>query len=51
MSVDWSIRDSAKAIMRVKVRRLLKKYGYPPDLQKIAVEQVVEQAELMASQQ
>lgn len=31
--------------------RLLKKYGYPPDLQKMAVEQVVEQAELMASNQ
>ncbi|MDT4010909.1 DUF3387 domain-containing protein [Staphylococcus simulans] len=47
MSVDWSKRDSAKAKIRVQVRRLLKKYGYPPDLQKIAVEQ----AELMASQQ
>lgn len=33
MSVDWSKRDSAKAKMRVQVRRLLKKYGYPPDLQ------------------
>ena len=51
MGVDWSKRDSAKAKMRVAVRRLLKKYGYPPDLQKMAVEQVVEQAELMASQQ
>lgn len=51
MSVDWSKRDSAKAKMRVAVRRLLKKYGYPPDLQKMAVDQVVEQAELMASNQ
>ena len=34
MGVDWSKRDSAKAKMRVAVRRLLKKYGYPPDLQK-----------------
>lgn len=51
MGVDWSKRDSAKAKMRVAVRRLLKKYGYPPDLQKMAVEQVVEQAELMASTQ
>jgi len=51
MSVDWSKRDSAKAKMRVAVRRLLKKYGYPPDLQKMAVEQIVEQAELMASNQ
>ena len=51
MGVDWSKRDSAKAKMRVAVRRLLKKYGYPPDLQKMAVEQVVEQAELMANNQ
>lgn len=51
MSVDWHKRDNIKAKMRTQVRRLLKKYGYPPDLQKIAVEQVVEQAELMASQQ
>nr|WP_261697819.1 DUF3387 domain-containing protein [Staphylococcus equorum] len=51
MSVGWSKRDSAKAKMRVQVRRLLKKYGYPNDLQKTAVEQVVVQAELMASQQ
>lgn len=51
MSVDWSKRDSAIAKMRVQVRRLLKKYGYPPDFQKMAVKQVVEQAELMASQQ
>lgn len=47
MGVDWSKRDSAQAKMRVAVRRLLKKYGYPPDLQKM----IVEQAELMASNQ
>lgn len=51
MSVDWSKRDSAKAKMRVVIKRLLKKYGYLPDLQKMAVEQVVEQTELMASNQ
>lgn len=50
MSVDWHKRDSAQAKMRITVRRLLKKYGYPPDLQKMAVEQVVEQAELMAAE-
>ncbi len=48
MSVDWNLRESARARMRITVRRLLKKYGYPPDLQKMAVETVVEQAELMA---
>lgn len=39
MSVDYSKRDRAKAKMRVQVRQLLKKYGYPLDLQKILVEQ------------
>lgn len=49
MSIDWHKRKNAQARMRVAVRKLLKKYGYPPDLQKMAVENVVEQAELMAS--
>lgn len=48
MSIDWNLRESARAKMRVIVRRLLKKYGYPPDLQKEAVETVIKQAELMA---
>lgn len=48
MSIDWNLRESARAKMRVTVRRLLKKYGYPPDLQKDAVETVIKQAELMA---
>ncbi len=48
MSIDWNLRDSARAKMRITVRRLLKKYGYPPDLQKLAVDTVVKQAELMA---
>jgi len=48
MSIDWNLRESARAKMRITVRRLLKKYGYPPDLQKMAVETVVQQAELMA---
>lgn len=48
MSIDWNLRASARAKMRITVRRLLKQYGYPPDLQKMAVETVVKQAELMA---
>lgn len=48
MSVDWNLRESARAKMRREVRRLLRKYGYPPDLQQMAVETVVKQAELMA---
>ena len=48
MTIDWNKKDSARAKMRITVRRLLKKYGYPPDLQTEAVETVVKQAELMA---
>lgn len=48
MSIDWNLQESARAKMRITVRRLLKQYGYPPDLQKMAVETVVKQAELMA---
>ena len=51
MGVNLSKRDSAKVKMRLTFRRLLRKYGYPPDLQKMAVEQVVEQTELIASNQ
>ncbi len=50
MSIDWNLRENARAKMRVTVKRLLKKYGYPPDLQKIAIDTVIEQAELMAEQ-
>ncbi|MCA4158016.1 type I restriction endonuclease subunit R [Priestia megaterium] len=50
MSIDWNLRDSARAKMRIIVKRLLKKYGYPPDLQKDAIEIVIEQAELMSAQ-
>ncbi|GGB01864.1 type I restriction endonuclease subunit R [Macrococcus hajekii] len=50
MSVDWNLRENARAKMRVVVKRLLKKYGYPPDLQKMAIDTVIEQAELMAEQ-
>lgn len=50
MSIDWNLRESARAKMRVIVRRLLKKYGYPPEISKQAIETVIEQAELMSEQ-
>ncbi|MDR1063853.1 MAG: DUF3387 domain-containing protein [Azoarcus sp.] len=37
VSVDWARRDSARARMRVLVKRILRKYGYPPDMQDTAV--------------
>ena len=49
VSVDWAHRESARARMRVLVKRILRKYGYPPDLQDAAVQIVLQQAEALAS--
>lgn len=48
LTVDWMLRENVRAQMRVTVKRLLKKYGYPPDLEKSAIDLVLQQAELMA---
>lgn len=48
ISVDWMHRDSARARMRVLVKRILRKYGYPPDLQDAAVQNVLQQAEALS---
>ena len=47
-SVDWTIRANAQARLRVEVKKLLNKYGYPPDEQALATENVLKQAELFA---
>ena len=47
VSVDWMHRETARARMRVLVKRLLRKYGYPPDLQ-AAVQNVLQQAEALS---
>ncbi|MGE8257942.1 MAG: type I restriction endonuclease subunit R [Stenotrophomonas sp.] len=49
ISVDWARRDSARARMRVLVKRILRKYGYPPDLQDAAVQTVLQQAEALSA--
>ena len=49
VSVDWAHRNSARARMRVLVKRILRKYGYPPDLQDAAVQTVLQQAEALSS--
>ncbi len=49
VSVDWAHRDSARARMRVLVKRILRKYGYPPDLQNAAVQTVLQQAEVLSA--
>lgn len=50
VTVDWQHRDSARAKMRVLVKRTLRKYGYPPDLQGQAVQTVLQQAETLSAQ-
>ncbi len=47
-SVDWQRRESARARMRVLVKRILRKHGYPPDLQDSAVQTVLQQAEVLS---
>lgn len=47
-TIDWTIRESARAKLMVLVKRTLTKYGYPPDKQQKAIETVLKQAELMA---
>ena len=49
-TIDWNLKDSVRAAMRTRVRRLLAKYDYPPDLEDKAVELVLEQAELFAAE-
>ncbi len=49
VTIDWTLRQSAQAKIRVMVRRILNKYGYPPDLQDAAVQQVLAQATLLCA--
>jgi len=50
-TLDWAQRDAVRADMRRTVRRLLTKYGYPPDAQESATQLVIQQTELMAENQ
>lgn len=47
VTVDWHLKESARAKLRVLVRRILKKYGYPPDLAPVAINTVLGQAETL----
>jgi len=50
VSIDWTVRESARAKIRVVVRRILKKFGYPPDMQDTAVQLVLQQAEALSEE-
>ena len=49
-SIDWTIKESVRAKLKVIVKRTLRQYGYPPDMQKLATETVLKQAELIANE-
>jgi len=49
-SIDWTIKESVKAKLKVIVKRTLRQFGYPPDMQKLATETVLKQAELIANE-
>jgi type I restriction enzyme R subunit len=48
VSIDWTLRENVRAQMRVRVKRILRKHGYPPDKQEQATQTVLEQAEVLS---
>ncbi len=48
VTIDWTVKESVRAKLRVIVKRILRKYGYPPDKQEAATKTVLEQAELLS---
>ncbi|MGD9662270.1 MAG: type I restriction enzyme endonuclease domain-containing protein [Porticoccaceae bacterium] len=49
-SIDWQIKENVRAKLKVIVKRLLRQYGYPPDMQLLATETVLKQAEMIANE-
>ncbi len=49
VTIDWTLKESVQAEIRLKVKRILRKYGYPPDKEQSATETVLRQAELLLS--
>lgn len=49
VTIDWTLRESVRAQLRVLVKRILRKYGYPPDKQEKATQTVLEQAEALSA--
>ena len=49
-TIDWTIRENVRAKLKVAVKRVLRKYGYPPDMQELATQTVLKQAEMIAQE-
>ncbi len=50
VTIDWTLRENIRAQLRVLVKRILRKYGYPPDKQEKATQTVLEQAEVLSAE-
>jgi len=50
VTIDWTLRESVRAQLRVLVKRILRKHGYPPDKQEKATQTVLEQAEVLSAE-
>jgi type I restriction enzyme, R subunit len=50
VTIDWTVRENVRAQLRVLVKRILRKYGYPPDKQEKATQTVLEQAEVLSGE-
>lgn len=50
VTIDWTVKESVKAKLRTLVKRILRKYGYPPDKQEKATQTVLSQAELLCAE-
>ena len=50
VTIDWTLRENVRAQLRVLVKRILRRYGYPPDKQENATETVLEQAALLSGE-
>ena len=48
-SIDWTLKETVRARIRVLVKRILRKHGYPPDKQEKATQTVLEQAEMLCA--
>ena len=50
VTIDWTVRENVRAQLRVIVKRILRKHGYPPDKQEKATQAVLEQAEVLCNE-
>jgi len=50
VTIDWTLRENVRAQLRVLVKRILRRYGYPPDKQERATQTVLEQAEVLSAE-